>query len=234
MALLLMPLPVAANGAVIIKDGSPTRSAGSKSLAAAEEALADVKEILGQVNTCSKFFGGAGATTRVLDDLMGRIEFKRLPDRVIGIEMSGDTTFFSDTRTGYQYRLFEKVTINLNGAFYRNGNPFLPTSRVGSLSPNTREVRVLMLLHELGHLIKNANGQWLLEDDGGDFKKSHMNTKLVEKQCLSQIKELCSRSKPLKSQAMQSSRTFSDIAANVDRNFSGHVAAGCWCGGFMQ
>ena len=45
-----------------------------------------------------------------------------------------------------------------------------------------------MLLHELGHMIRTANGDWLLPDDGDDDTISKHNTQRVIDVCRDQIK----------------------------------------------
>ncbi|HEX8136074.1 MAG TPA: hypothetical protein VF544_00645 [Pyrinomonadaceae bacterium] len=153
-------------------------------------AFADARGILSEDNSCSAFFGGASKAVTVLDALAERINLKGLPDRRLGISMTGGDGLFVSQRTGYQYRLFKQVIINTNGPFYRSGVGPVPPPPCGSFGPNTREARVLMLLHELGHLIKRADGKWLLPDDGGNYQRSLSNTRVVESKCLSQIKGL--------------------------------------------
>jgi hypothetical protein len=47
-----------------------------------------------------------------------------------------------------------------------------------------------MFLHELGHVVQGASGDWLLPDDGFDDSTSRENTKKVENVCGEQIKNL--------------------------------------------
>jgi hypothetical protein len=153
-------------------------------------AFADARDILSEENSCSSFFGGAKKSLTVLDALVERIKLKGLPDRRLGISMTGGDGLFVSQRSGYQYRLFKQVIINTNGPFYQSGNRAAPIPLCGSFAPNTREARVLMLLHELGHLVKSGGGKWLLPDDGDNYQRSLGNTRLVESKCLSQIKAL--------------------------------------------
>jgi hypothetical protein len=193
---LLMPLTImadgsnAARGERAVESASAMRGASAMPLTLADTALADVREILSRENSCSSFFGGSSEVVAVLDGLAGRIRLMRLPDRFIGIRMSGGETTFISYLTGYEYRLFKQVTINTAGPFYNSGNAFSPMPRCGSFWPNTREARALMLLHELGHMIKGANGKWLLPDDGNSDQLSKSNTRLVESRCMAQIKAL--------------------------------------------
>jgi hypothetical protein len=153
-------------------------------------AFADARGILSEDNACSGFFGGAKKAVTVLDALVERIKLKGMPDRRLGISMTGGDGLFVSALSGYQYRLFKQMIINTNGPFYQSGNRAAPIPLCGSFAPNTREARVLMLLHELGHLVKRAGGEWLLPDDGNNYQRSLSNTRLVESKCLSQIKAL--------------------------------------------
>lgn len=200
MSLLLLPLTImaggAADGANAVRasaggeNAGAMRPASARPLMLADTALADVREILSRDNSCSSFFGGPSEVVAVLDGLASRIQVGRLTDRFVGIRMSGGDTTFISRLTGYEYRLFRTVTINTAGPFYSSGNPFFPIPRCGSFWPNTREARALMLLHELGHMIKGANGKWLLPDDGGSDQISKGNTRLVESKCIAQLRAL--------------------------------------------
>ena len=199
---LLMPLTIMADGSDGSKaapesgageTASSMRPASIRPPTLADTALADAREILSRDNSCSSFFGGASEVVAVLDGLATRIQMRRLPDRFVGIRMTGSETTFQSHRTGYRYRLFEKVIINTGGPFYNSGNAFFPMPRCGSFWPNTREARVLMLLHELGHMVKGANGKWLLPGDGGRDQTSKSNTRTIEARCMEQIKALQDR-----------------------------------------
>lgn len=145
-------------------------------------AYRDASSILQQSNTCSDFFGGPTAIA-VLNRLAAQLT-KTYLDAGVGIRMSGDYTIFSNGDSSLRYRAFEKAEINVQGAFFHKGTYSEPqTPRVGPFSPNTREARVLMLLHELGHMIEVSPGFWLLPNDGGDEWQSRDNTETVEKYC---------------------------------------------------
>jgi hypothetical protein len=106
--------------------------------------------------------------------------------------MSGETVNIFNSITHREYRLFDKVSLNLNGPFYRrrfsNSEPSVPS--VGTFDPDTKEVRVLILLHELGHLLKGITGNWLIPDDGNDSNQSRLNSLKIQKQCHEQLKAL--------------------------------------------
>jgi hypothetical protein len=92
-----------------------------------EQAYLDSFSILRYENSCSQFYGGSSAIA-ALNELTQQIKPTRL-DRRIGIRMMGDTTIITSAATGYTFRLFKHVEVNLNGPFYR-GNPFSDAARV--------------------------------------------------------------------------------------------------------
>ena len=69
-----------------------------------------------------------------------------------------------------------------------NSGSSLPN--IGSFEPGTKEVRVLILLHELGHLIQDAQGEWLLPNDGNDEELSRRNSRRIEDVCREEIQAL--------------------------------------------
>jgi len=97
-----------------------------------------------------------------------------------------------NSETKKAFRLFDKVSVNTNGPFYRrkfiDSMPTIPG--VGSFPPNSREVRALILLHELGHLVKGPEGNWLLPDDGKDELLSDLNSRKIESICGDRIRSL--------------------------------------------
>jgi len=151
----------------------------------------DTLSILSTPNECSDFFGGPVASVDIFNGLIGKVRTSFFQPS-IGIRMSGDTISGFNQTTKTRYRLFNKVSINRNGPFYRRKNsPWEPTVRgVGTFAPNTKEARVLMFLHELGHIVKAEGGDWLLPDDGGNEALSRDNTRKIEDVCGGQIKNL--------------------------------------------
>lgn len=152
--------------------------------------------ILSASNACSDFFGGPSAAVDVFKQLIGKARRAYLANR-IGMTMSGETVNIFDARTHKEYRLFSKVSINANGPFYRKrvsmSGPPMP--RLGTFEANTKEVRVLMFLHELGHVMKGEDGHWLLPNDGKDEALSHQNSRKIEEVCGDEIKDLDHESK---------------------------------------
>ena len=164
--------------------------ANSKSPTLIDKAYLDALTILKEDNACSRFYGGRVAI-QALNELVHGLSPVYL-DRSIAIRMKGTTSSVQDYVTGKSYRLFQKAEINLNGSFYQ-GNLFPYGGRisaVGQFQPNTREARVTILLHELGHLLRTEDKQWLLPDDGNDQQLSRKNTDRVISTCRDQIMRL--------------------------------------------
>jgi hypothetical protein len=160
-----------------------------------EQAFQDAFSILSKNNSCSRFFGDTKTAGEVLQRLATQFQLHLLRDSRTGIEMFGNFTYFGQTEERGGYRLFAAATINTAGPFFKAkvfpAEPYVPP--VGSFLPNTREARVLMLLHELAHLVKGQNGSWLIPDDGNSAALSKRNTELIESQCRQQILSLSQR-----------------------------------------
>jgi hypothetical protein len=160
-----------------------------------EQAYRDAIRILSTNNSCTRFFGDGEIAEEVLRRLATQLEIHLLRDSRIGIEMSGNFTYFKRNGERGGYRLFNTATINTSGPFLKakvfSAEPYVPP--IGSFRPNTREARVLMLLHELAHLVEGQNGKWLIPDDGNAPARSKQNTLLVESQCRTQILSLSQR-----------------------------------------
>jgi hypothetical protein len=151
----------------------------------------DTLSILSATNDCSDFFGGSAVSVEVFNKFIGKVQ-KNYFAKSIGMRMSGKTTNVSNVMTKSRYRLFDKVSVNTNGAFYRRKllDADVDVPGVGSFKPNTKEVRVLMFLHELGHVMKGQDGKWLLPDDGKDEDLSRRNSQKIEKVCGDEIRSL--------------------------------------------
>lgn len=156
--------------------------------AALSEVYADTFRILHQDNSCSDFYGGPAVAVEVLNSLSQQLRPERLADKQIGIKMSGNYRTVTNMRSGASFRLFERVVVNGNGPFFR---PFpahgLKPQVIGHFPSHTREARVLMLLHEIAHLVPGENGAWLIPNDGGQPTLSEKNTQKVEDHCLHQL-----------------------------------------------
>lgn len=150
----------------------------------------DTLAILNSENRCSEFFGGT-STVDIFDRLIAKMQ-KNYFSADIGIRMGGETENIFDNQTNRRYRMFEKVELNGNGPFYKNkySDSVRSLPGIGTYGPDTREARVLMLLHELGHTIKGDDGNWLLPNDGADESLSRRNSLKVEKVCGEEISKL--------------------------------------------
>jgi hypothetical protein len=155
-----------------------------------DQAFLDAVEILDESNECSQFFGTEA--TRVLSELLTRLKEEMSNDHFVAFRMSGSFVVYANGNTGARYRLFQNAKVNVNGPFYRSKifltDPFVPN--VGSFPPNTRQARVLILLHELAHLIQGSDRKWLIPDDGGNAERSRSNTRIVESKCGRQLRAL--------------------------------------------
>jgi hypothetical protein len=152
-------------------------------------AYLDAYSLLREDSDCSRFYGGPPAI-EALNRLTRQIKPTYL-DRPIALRMNGKTSLGFNHSSGFSYRIFERVELNLNGPFYKSFVPFKDKSeiRIGAFAPNTREARVTILLHELGHLVKTESG-WLLANDGDQPGISEQNTERVIAVCGEQIKGL--------------------------------------------
>jgi hypothetical protein len=157
-----------------------------------EIAYKDACQTLLVANSCSTFFGGHGVAIKALNDLVQHMQKGALADRHIGMRMSGVYNLVPNNTTGNTYRLFEKATLNLNGPFYSKksfpSQAWVPN--IGPFKPDSREARVTILLHELGHMLRGEDKNWLLPDDSKDVNRSSENTDLIIKRCGNQINML--------------------------------------------
>lgn len=155
------------------------------------QAYFDVFKILSDQNTCSDFYRGPRTATTVLNGFVRRVKSQSLL-RDVSFEMVGSPRVIRDPATGASYRLFEKTMVNINGSFYqRRADPMRKfPSDVGNFAPGSRAARALILLHELGHLIQDENGEWLIPDDGFDGRQSKENTLRVQQVCRKELNKL--------------------------------------------
>lgn len=154
--------------------------------------------ILGGDNECSKFFishasygkESIDAALLGLDKALvkGAIDNGSNPNKTIGIKMSAPII-------GPGYRIFETAVANQYGAF------FDPTNKVrfgsgfpgfNGYLPDTNQVRVLLLLHELAHMILDKKGKSLIPDDkANDYKgSSKKNTDKILEHCKKEIDKI--------------------------------------------
>jgi len=190
-----------------------------------DKAYLDAYSILREDNACSRFFGGRAAI-EVLNHLARQLKPVYL-QRTIGLRMTGKISYAMNNATKLSYRIFENAQLNTNGPFYRTSIFPIDASipRVGEFSPNTREARLTILLHELGHMIQKPNGDWVLPNDGDDPITSKDNTHKVISVCRDQILDRSHISFERALAVMQSDREAkpAQIAANLETT-SSHVA----------
>ncbi len=169
--------------ALLISIGTPANSRPDDKL---DRAFLDAAAILEKPGACSEFFGGS-KSTYVLHELAAQLQ-TRSNDYRIAFRMSGQFVVHQNGN-GVLYRLFDNAEVNITGAFYKAkvfpSEPLVPD--VGSFRPNTREARVLILLHELAHLIEGSDGNWLIPNDGNDPQLSRSNTRKIEAKCREEI-----------------------------------------------
>lgn len=152
-----------------------------------DEAYLDAFSILKEDNTCSTFYGGPAAI-EVLNQLKLQLKPRYL-DGTVAARMIGRTTNHISLHDALSYRLFQKAELNLKGPFYRRSVYYSDLS-IGGFPADTREARVTILLHELGHLIGKRDRQWLLPNDGASENLVQENTKRVIRACREQIRRL--------------------------------------------
>jgi hypothetical protein len=165
------------------------KSRDPEKLGVIDQAYLDAFTILNDANPCSRLFGGPHAIA-ALNELVQQLKPRYL-ERDVAIRMSGQTTTVQSYSTGFSFRLFDKAEINLAGSFFRSNSHSERRISISSIfAPNTRETRVIVLLHELGHMVKAADGNWVLFDDGNDQSRSLQNTERVVTVCRQQIDSL--------------------------------------------
>ena len=155
------------------------------------QAYSDVYKILSNQNTCSRFYGGPRTATIVLNGFIRNVKSQSLT-RAVAFRMTGRLRLIHVPATGSSYRLFDIAMVNTNGSFYRRREDPMRKfpSDVGNFSAGSRRARALILLHELGHLIQNEKGAWLLPDDDYNGVQSKENTLRVQRECRAQLEAL--------------------------------------------
>ena len=164
---------------------SALSSPDPKKFSLIDRAYLDAFTILNDDNECSRLFGGRFSIS-ALNEFVQRLKPTYL-DRNVAIRMSGSTSTMQSNKTGFLFRVFEKAEVNLDGSFFKNT---AHSAIVSNYQPNTRETRVVVLLHELGHMVRSPENGWLLPDDGTDRSLSTENTHRVVSACRKQIESL--------------------------------------------
>ena len=166
----------------------------SKRISVLDRTHLDLFSILTEDTPCSRFFGGAPAI-EVLNTLILQLKPGWFHSS-IAVKMGGQTINYNNVRLNLSYRVFERAELNLGGPFYKAGafptEPSIP--HIGNFPPNTREARAIILLHELGHMIRRPDKQWVLPNDGDDQIVSRANTYRIKAVCDDEIRKLKSLS----------------------------------------
>ena len=158
-------------------------------LSLVDRAYLDVFTILNEDSSCSRFFGGRNAIA-ALNEMVVLLK-PRYFDRDIAIRMTGQTTLVQSHATGFTFRLFERMELNMAGSFFRAPSASERHYTITPIYPaNSRETRMVVFLHELGHLVRGADNKWLLTDDGDDSSQSLDNTERIISACREQITSL--------------------------------------------
>jgi len=154
-------------------------------------AYGDVFTILHEENNCSQFYGGPRLATTVLNSFITQVKPGMLL-REVSMEMSGSLQMVHEQSSGANYRIFGRTVVNVNGSFYNHRlDPSYHQARyIGKYLSGTRAARALILLHEMAHLIRAEDGNWLIPDDGNDRLRSTDNTLRVQKACFPQLERL--------------------------------------------
>ena len=183
--------PVTVEEVSVAPEDSPRRPVAAKKGWTLTQSYADVFKILSSRNSCSSFYGGPRAATTVLNDFFLLVRSRELFLEV-SFQMAGKPRMIYDHSARVFYRLFDTTFVNTNGSFYqRRLDPMRKVPfDVGDFRPGTRQARALILLHELGHLIRGENGAWLIPDDGFDFQQSHANSLHIQEVCRVQLDAL--------------------------------------------
>ncbi len=169
--------------------------AQAESLSEIDAAYIDAWMVLKENDSCGNFYGKPEASLYVLNDLVSQLKRRPLSNPNLGIRMFGTVTTVFTNLYQVEFRKFTSASINSWGAFYQATDYTTRRSlnRIGRFQPNTREARALMLLHELAHLMRGANGNWLIPDDGNNPDLSASNTDLIAARCGKQISRLKNR-----------------------------------------
>lgn len=184
--------------------GPQTQTNYTNKNSAIRKAIEDADRILRGDNKCSEFFGSHGlAALGALDRLLERGIIDSPRNVRTGIQMSspkGSSPITAseprivDGNTIYDpvYRIFHKGVVNSNGPFFNMLSP----ARIGDYNPNSRESRVLQILHELAHMIlvkdeKTGKFDPLIPNDAGSGQgDSETNTNTILEKCKTEIDSL--------------------------------------------
>ncbi len=175
-------------------DGNGAGPSAKSVLEMIEDALRDVQQILSTDNACSQYLGGTANAEEALTALGANLRPGNIQDTSVSIQQSGQQTIITN-QAGFTYRTFANAIVNTRGPFAMalntaNGHVGERLPNVGSFAPASRGAEALGILHELAHLIRGQDGNWLIPDDGDNPTQSSKNTTTVESKCGDQIRAL--------------------------------------------
>ena len=76
-----------------------------------------------------------------------------------------------------------------NGVFFQNLDREAKFGH-GEFTQGQPGAQILLILHEIGHLVSDGAGNALLPEDRGKANLSHVNTTKVEEACADEIKQV--------------------------------------------
>jgi len=165
-----------------------------------EEAFTSVGLILEDGGRCSKFFCGSAGERPNADELAlatirSIAKIGPYPGRsAVGIaQLPPIRISVPSMNSSYQIRIATTMLVNEKGPFFRGTDPqtLRPFPDIGGYRTGTREARIVMILHEMAHVIRaNPSGAPLLipddnEDDGAGVSRDNSN--VIRRECGGEI-----------------------------------------------
>ena len=143
------------------------------------------RNVLSGNNSCSQFFQGSTGAIAALGALTSVLEARLFINRPgLGISMRFNLPYTLASAGGTTYRVPSSALVNTQGIF------FFGITFLGPFSSDSTAGQVLQVLHEVAHLIRQPNGNWLIFNDGmpGGTSISKANTAVVAAHCSDAIK----------------------------------------------
>jgi RHS repeat-associated protein len=158
-----------------------------------------VAQIFSVSNDCTTFFCGAGSVgwnvaQEALTELATRLRPGRAGSADVGIQLNPPWVDY--IKGSMHYRVPKDGVVNDVGAFLATFNMLARRRNypIGGYQPNTTRARVLMLLHEVAHLLYDpaAPSNPLIPDDNQTTNsgQSVRNTETVKRACKTEIEKL--------------------------------------------
>jgi RHS repeat-associated protein len=157
-----------------------------------DDTIYDIGQIFSGDSDCTRFFGGMEVAPYILQRL--ELQPGSLPNRDVGIQMTFPTTADGAYQNVQYRRPSTSGVVNTDGPFYSAFYPGTSDRRpnVGPYRAGTAQARVLMVLHEMAHMIRPPGGTgWLIPNDGPLHpnypNQSRENTQTVHDVCGDEI-----------------------------------------------